>query len=96
MYPSAQRKAQAELDAVIGPERLPDFSDRAALPYMSALLREVLRWHVVTPIGVPHCTAADDEYNGHFIPAGSIVSPNLWCVACLMRMVFGVNLVRAI
>ena len=80
MYPEAQRKAQAELDVVVGPDRLPDFSDQAALPYMAALLREVLRWHVVTPIGVPHCTSEDSEYNGYFIPAGTIVSANLWHV----------------
>ena len=80
MYPEAQRKAQAELDVVVGPDRLPDFSDQAALPYMAALLREVLRWHVVTPIGVPHCTSEDGEYNGYFIPAGTIVSANLWHV----------------
>ena len=64
MYPLVQQKAQAELDAVVGTSRLPSFADQATLPFMNALLREVLRWHVVTPIGVPHCTSADDEYGG--------------------------------
>lgn len=77
MYPEVQQKAQNELHAVVGTSRLPSFADQAALSYVNALLREVLRWHVVTPIGVPHCTSADDEYDGYFIPAGTMVSANI-------------------
>ena len=78
MHPEAQRKAQEELDRVVGSERLPEFEDRSSLPYLSALLKEVLRWHPVTPIGVPHRAVADDEYNGWYIPAGTIVTANVW------------------
>ncbi|KAI0657965.1 cytochrome P450 [Cubamyces menziesii] len=81
MFPEAQRKAQAELDAVVGPDRLPDFSDMNALPYVTALVKEVLRWHVVAPIGVPHRSVADDELNGFHIPGGSIVIPNQWAMS---------------
>ncbi|KAI0372695.1 cytochrome P450 [Pilatotrama ljubarskyi] len=81
IYPEVQRKAQAELDGVIGPNRLPDFSDQTALPYVSALVKEVLRWHVVAPIGVPHCSIADDEYKGCLIPGGSIVIANQWAMS---------------
>jgi cytochrome P450 len=49
--PEAQRKAQCEIDAVVGSDRLPQFEDMEALPYVSALLKEVLRWRNVTPIG---------------------------------------------
>jgi cytochrome P450 len=51
LYPEVQAKAQAELDAVVGTGRLPSFSDRADLPYIDALFKEVLRWHQATPIG---------------------------------------------
>ncbi|CDO68203.1 hypothetical protein BN946_scf184938.g55 [Trametes cinnabarina] len=78
MYPEVQKKAQAELDAVVGQDRLPDFSDQRSLPYVSALVKEVLRWHVVAPIGVPHRSVADDDYNGYFIPGGSIIIANQW------------------
>ncbi|KAJ8472750.1 hypothetical protein ONZ51_g8304 [Trametes cubensis] len=81
MFPEAQRKAQAELDAVVGPDRLPDFSDMNVLPYVMALVKEVLRWHVVAPIGVPHRSVADDELNGFHIPGGSIVIPNQWAMS---------------
>jgi cytochrome P450 len=50
LYPEVQRKAQAEIDSVVGNSRLPDFSDQDALPYVQAVLKEVLRWHPVTPL----------------------------------------------
>ncbi len=50
LHPEAQRKAQEELDAVIG-DRLPTFEDREQLPYVRALLKEVTRWQPVTPMG---------------------------------------------
>ena len=73
LYPEVQKQAQAELDAVIGPHRLPDFNDMKDLPYTVAVTKEVLRWKVVLPIGVPHLTTEHDEYRGYFIPKGSIV-----------------------
>jgi cytochrome P450 len=45
-YPLVQKKAQEELDKVFGDGRLPTFEDRPYLPYISAVVKEVLRWHV--------------------------------------------------
>ncbi|TBU21985.1 O-methylsterigmatocystin oxidoreductase [Dichomitus squalens] len=81
LYPDVQRKAQAELFAVVGPDRLPDFGDREALVYVNALVKEMLRWFNVTPLGMAHRTMADDELNGYFIPAGTMITPNIW--ACM-------------
>ena len=53
MYPEVQKKAQAEIDAVIGPNRLPDFDDRPFLPYINAVIKESMRWHLVLPMGGP-------------------------------------------
>ncbi|KAJ7106241.1 cytochrome P450 [Mycena epipterygia] len=78
--PEAQRKAQAEIDAVTGGKYLPDFDDEASMPYVSALVKEVLRWQNVTPIAVPHFLATDDEYRGYRLPAGSIVIGNTWAI----------------
>lgn len=50
-YPDIQTKAQAELDSVVGLERLPNFGDRKRLPYLNALILEVLRWQPVAPMG---------------------------------------------
>ena len=51
LFPEVQAKAQAELDAVVGTERLPCFNDRDSLPYINAICKEVLRWHSITPLG---------------------------------------------
>jgi cytochrome P450 len=51
LNPDVVRKAQEELDAVVGRERLPDFSDRPSLPYINAIVKEVLRWYPVFPLG---------------------------------------------
>ncbi|KAI0741720.1 cytochrome P450 [Daedaleopsis nitida] len=81
LNPDAQRKAQAELDSVVGGDRLPQFSDQESLPYVTALVKEVLRWHIVAPIGVPHRSLEDDVYNGLLIPGGSIVMVNQWALS---------------
>ncbi|XP_006464041.1 hypothetical protein AGABI2DRAFT_226079 [Agaricus bisporus var. bisporus H97] len=77
-FPSTQIKAQEELDRVIGPDRLPDFSDASNLPYVNALIREVFRWQPISPIALPHRSTEDDIFEGYFIPKGSIMIPNSW------------------
>ncbi|KAF9022157.1 cytochrome P450 [Hymenopellis radicata] len=75
--PDVQRKAQEEIDRVVGRERLPQLSDRPSLPYIEAILREALRWQPVAPFGAPHVSTEDDIYRGMFIPKGTIVIPNI-------------------
>ena len=50
-HPEAMKKAQAEIDKVIGSDRLPVVSDREELPYVQAIVKEVGRWHSVVPLG---------------------------------------------
>ena len=83
LHPEVLRKAHAELDAVVGPHRLPDFGDRDSLPYINAIIKESLRWHSALPIGLPHANVTDDEFRGYFIPAGTILIANTWYVALL-------------
>lgn len=51
MHPEVQAKAQEELDNVLGEGALPDFQDEDSLPYISAVVKEVIRWQTVFPIG---------------------------------------------
>lgn len=75
-----QRKAQQEIDEHIGQQRLPDILDRENLPYVNAIVKEVLRIYPSLPLGVPHVTTVEDEYKGMRIPKGSVVIPNVWYV----------------
>ena len=83
LYPEVQQKAQAELDSVVGPSRLPDFDDRDSLVYINAIVKESLRWHNVTPLSIGHRTIEDDEFRGYFIPGGTLLVPNIWYVSSL-------------
>jgi cytochrome P450 len=49
--PEVQKKAQAELDAVVDRDRLPLITDRPQLPYIRSILAEVLRWAPPAPLG---------------------------------------------
>lgn len=51
LYPNVMRRAQQEIDTVVGNGRLPTFADAPNLPYMRAMVREVLRWRPVGPLG---------------------------------------------
>ncbi|KAJ7251361.1 cytochrome P450 [Mycena rebaudengoi] len=78
--PDVQKRAQEEIDAVVREGHLPSFDDEESLPYVSAIVKEVLRWKPVTPIGIPHAVAVEDTYRGYKIPAGSIIVPNTWAI----------------
>ena len=78
IHPEFQEKAQAELDRVVGTDRLPTAEDRDNLPYLEAVLYETLRWNNVAPLAIPHRLIEDDVHAGYFLPKGSIVIPNVW------------------
>lgn len=78
LFPEVQKKAQEELDRVLGSTRFPTSEDRNNLPYINALIKEVLRWHPIAPMGVPHLSTEDDVYEGHLIPKGTMILQNIW------------------
>ncbi|KAF9072873.1 cytochrome P450 [Rhodocollybia butyracea] len=82
LHPEKQRKAQEEIDRLVGTERRPTFEDRSQLPYVESIIKEVYRWNPVGPIAVPHKLSSDttDEYRQWRIPKGSVVIANSWAV----------------
>jgi cytochrome P450 len=80
VFPEIQKKAQEELDRVIGSSRLPVSADRVDLPYIEAIMKETHRWHPIAPMGVPHSSMEEDVYNGYRIPKGAMMLPNIWWV----------------
>ncbi|KAI1150679.1 cytochrome P450 monooxygenase [Nemania diffusa] len=78
LFPEVQLKAREEIDRVIGTGRLPTYSDKDSLPYVTAIVTEAARWHPVTPMGVPRATTGDDIVNGYYIPKGAVILPAIW------------------
>jgi cytochrome P450 len=83
-WPEVQIDAREELDRVIGFDRTPNWEDEQQLPYLRAMVKELLRWALGTKFGVPHRLTKDDwygsrrarpngRYEGMFIPKGTRV-----------------------
>lgn len=77
-YPEVQRRAQEELDRVVGRDRLPNVDDEANLPYCHAIVKEIERCHNPFWLGTPHVTSEDFTYQGRFIPQGTVCVLNTW------------------
>ncbi|KAF8181347.1 cytochrome P450 [Mycena galopus ATCC 62051] len=81
LYPECQKQAQEEIDRVVGRDRLPTFKDYPHLPYVTAFVKETLRWRGT---GVPHRLCQDDWYElsgrKYFIPKDTICLPNVWAL----------------
>jgi cytochrome P450 len=90
LFSEPAEKAQKELDRVVGSDRLPEFEDEKNLPYVKAMIKEVLRWRPVNKFGMFHCTSEDDWYNGHFIPKGTVAVLNWWYIDSHLRFILGI------
>ncbi len=80
LFPDAIKKAQEEIDQVVGRDRLPSWEDRPNLPYMASLVNETHRWATATPLAFIHATSEADVYRGKDIPRGAIVYSNIYAV----------------
>lgn len=78
LSPDKQKNAQHEIDAVLGHARLPEHGHRGSLPYVTAILLEVLRLYPVFPLNIPRRALEDDEYQGMRIPKGATILTNIW------------------
>ncbi|KAF8227089.1 cytochrome P450 [Tricholoma matsutake] len=76
LYPEFQKRAQEEMDLVVGDECLPELSDHPLLPLLESLIQESQRWCPTVPLGVPHYSMEDDVYEGMFIPKKLIIIAN--------------------
>ncbi|KAH9204677.1 cytochrome P450 [Leptodontidium sp. 2 PMI_412] len=83
VYPEWAAKARAYLDEVCGhnAERLPSLADKDKLPYITAAVKECLRWRPFFQTGVPHMLTQDDEYEGYRFPKGTQFTWNAYAIA---------------
>jgi len=82
LFPESQKRAMSEIDAFMNStDKLPTIEERESLPYVSAILRETLRWHPTRPLGTPQVAIEDDVYGDIFVPKGSTIIPNHWAMS---------------
>ncbi|KAI0693913.1 cytochrome P450 [Cytidiella melzeri] len=80
VFPDEQAKVQAELDSVVGRERVPTAEDEAVLPRVVAFYLECFRWRPTSWGGFAHRATKDVFWNNYTIPAGAIVIGNHWAI----------------
>lgn len=84
--PAVVKKAQEELDRVIGPNQLPTFEDEGSLPYITAIVKETFRWRDVTPIGTDgdifSPVPSVDQYFEQLYHTFSMSTMNIWGTYC--------------
>ncbi|PNP78598.1 hypothetical protein FNYG_08077 [Fusarium nygamai] len=74
------KRAHDVLDAVVGRDRLPCFSDRYSLCYIDAIISELLRWRPISPGGVPRRADKQDDFKGISIVKNAMVLTNAWSI----------------
>nr|XP_009933374.1 PREDICTED: cytochrome P450 2C5-like [Opisthocomus hoazin] len=74
-YPHIQAKVQEEIDAVVGPGRVPSTEDKLRMPYTNAVIHEMQRFHKSRTENFPRMTTQDVVFRGHTIPKGTAVIP---------------------
>ncbi|KAG2134023.1 cytochrome P450 [Suillus bovinus] len=80
-FPNEQAKVQAELDAVVGRNRVPTFADEQSLPHLHAFISEALRWRPLVPSGLAHRTTKEVVCVNYCIPAGTTVIGHHWSIS---------------
>ncbi|XP_020260747.1 flavonoid 3'-monooxygenase-like [Asparagus officinalis] len=80
-HPEILKKAQIELDSVVGQDRLVSEADLPNLPFLQAVVKETFRLHPSTPLSLPHMASEACEVNGYHIPRHSTLLVNVWAIA---------------
>ncbi|KAL4919676.1 cytochrome P450 [Aspergillus aurantiobrunneus] len=79
-HPHVQKKAQAELDAACGADRLPLWSDHGKLPYINCIIKEGMRIRPAVPVVFPHRARQDNWYQNMLIPRDSLLLIPAWAI----------------
>jgi cytochrome P450 len=85
LHPAEVGILRAQLDLLVGPDRVPTFADTEDLPYLHASINEALRLKTITPLGVPHAISSSPSdgpqvYKGYHIPDDAFVTPFQWAI----------------
>lgn len=78
--PKVLKKAQAEIDNLVGHDRLIDETDLTKLPYLHCIINETMRMYPAGPLLVPHESSEDCLVGGFHVPRGTILLVNMWAI----------------
>ncbi|KAL9244050.1 hypothetical protein vseg_017865 [Gypsophila vaccaria] len=78
--PEVLHKARAEIDSVVGHDRLVDESDLSELPGIHNIVNETLRLFPAAPLLVPHEASEDCSIGGYRVNKGTMVIINVWAI----------------
>nr|AKH41024.1 cytochrome P450 CYP76AA24 [Thuja plicata] len=78
--PDKMKKIQVELEEFVGRNRRVEESDIDHLPYLQAVVKEVLRLYPAGPLMIPHRAATSCEIEGFLIPKNTQVLVNVWAM----------------
>ncbi|GMP95927.1 hypothetical protein CsSME_00044786 [Camellia sinensis var. sinensis] len=78
--PQVLRKAQQEVETVVGKDNIVEESHIQKLPYLYAVMKDTLRLHPALPLLVPHCPTESCIVGGYTVPKGARVFVNVWAV----------------
>ncbi|GFR24738.1 cytochrome P450 18a1 [Trichonephila clavata] len=79
-FPEVQKRIQAEIDEIIGPDRFPTWQDRIRMPFTEAAILELMRWRTIVPLNIMRYSLQDAEFNGYFIPKHSRILAVFWAL----------------
>ena len=80
LHPGAMKQVQAELDTVVGANRLVQESDVPNLPYLQAFIKEVFRMHPAVPLSLPRQSTHATEFLGFTLPACTYLILNIFAI----------------
>ncbi|XP_029354340.1 vitamin D 25-hydroxylase [Echeneis naucrates] len=80
LYPNIQERVHKEIDSVLANGRAPTLEDKQKMPFVEAVLHEVLRFCNIVPLGIFRATSQDAKVNGYTLPKGTMVITNLYSV----------------
>ncbi|QQP31421.1 Cytochrome P450 CYP3029A1, partial [Caligus rogercresseyi] len=80
LNPELTRRAQKEIDESIGKDRFITYEDKTRLPFLRALIMELIRVEDIHPVGVVRSARVDTEIQGYSIPSGTFIFPNFHAV----------------
>nr|WJZ49108.1 cytochrome P450 [Isodon lophanthoides var. gerardianus] len=80
LHPDVYSKVKDELRNIVGDRKIMEEADISRLPYLQAVVKEVLRLHPPAPLMLPHKAVVDTEINGYFIPKHARLFVNVWSI----------------